>query len=317
MNTFECEFEKSQYTCCVNEELGGIEILSGKNMGARPRLPEILKHNGQIWEVRGIGKKAFFGCQELRSVTVPGTVKRIDAWAFSQCRQLEGICIPAVCEEKYDKGLERDFTGNYTEFGTGVFTDCPNLSYIGIGVSETDDMAVLLAAAIHQMPSEDLLNDPEPGGEHWYRKWDLRLQSFMNEDDEEGYTSIVLCGEEDIIKSVPEYKAAKRRRKAALCMLRLMHDRLLLPENRKVYTDYLLNHTKGCDTEDAWEEIVLEYGENMEYYQLMADIGGIHADNVDAMIQDLDALHAEAKAFLIRYKQEHFATGDVFDMFTL
>ena len=76
-------------------------------------------------------------------------------------------------------------------------------------------------------------------------------------------------------------------------------------------------HTKGSETEEAWEVIVLEHGEDMACYQLLADIGGIHADNIDAMVQDLDAAHAEAKAFLIRYKQEHFAVNDIFGQFSL
>lgn len=305
MKEFEYNKDDNRFTCCINEELGGIEITGFRGNGARIELPESISHEGTEWEIRGIGKKAFLGCQTVRSVVLPNTVRKMDDWAFSQCRQLEGVKISGE-EEALQISL-----------GTGVFADCPGIRYVAMGVEETDDLAVLLAATINQLPSEDLLRDAELGGEHWYQKWDQRLQTFLNEDDEEGYTSMVLCGEEDIKRNVPEYAADKRRRKAWLCMLRLMHDSLLTQELKQVYTDYLLTHTKGSETEEAWEVIVLEHGEDMACYQLLADIGGIHADNIDAMVQDLDAAHAEAKAFLIRYKQEHFAVSDIFDMFSL
>jgi hypothetical protein len=100
-------------------------------------------------------------------------------------------------------------------------------------------------------------------------------------------------------------------------MLRLLHPHLLQKEMEQTYREYLLAHTKGCQTEEAWEVLVAEHGGDLAYYDLLADVGGISANNIDDMIEDLDAGHAEAKAYLIRYKQEHFAVEDVFDMFQL
>lgn len=309
MKQFEHKIEDNIYTCEFNEELGGIEILAFRGTKAGLELPEKIPYEGQEWELCAVGKKAFLGCRGLRRVVLPASVREIRDWAFSQCGQLEGVQIL--------RKDSREVTNPCVCFGNGVFADCPNIRYIAVGGEETDDLAVLLAATVNQMPSEDLLKDAELGSEHWFRKWDQRMRAFINEDDEEGYTNMVLCGEEDIARNVPEFMEDKRRRKAGLCMLRLMHDCLLPQKMRQFYTEYLLTHTKGCASEEAWEAIVLEHGEDLSYYQLLAELGGVTAENIDAMVQDLDAAHAEAKAFLIRYKQEHFAAADVFEQFSL
>lgn len=305
MTTFEYNQDNNRFVCQRNETLGGIEIIGFRGSSAKITLPEIISFEGTDWELHGIGKKAFLGCSTLRSVILPKTIKEIDDWAFSQCRQLEGVRI------------EKNETMAPVRLGTGVFMDCPKIQYYAPGVDESDDLAVLLATTIHLLPSEDLLRDEDLGNEHWYEKWDQRLFTFLNEKDEEGYTDMVLCGEEDIKRNVPEFASDKRRRKAWLCMLRLMHSSCLESKQKQVLTNYLLSHTKGCETEDAWEVIALEHGNDLTYYQLFAEIGGIHADNIDAMIQDLDAANAEAKAYLIRYKQEHFSSQDFFDQFSL
>jgi hypothetical protein len=51
---------------------------------------------------------------------------------------------------------------------------------------------------------------------------------------------------------------------------------------------------------------------------MFADMGCITAENVDDMLLDMDENHAEAKAYVMNYKQENFAGGkDAFDMFVL
>ena len=80
---------------------------------------------------------------------------------------------------------------------------------------------------------------------------------------------------------------------------------------------YLLSHTKGCPTEEAWEVLLSEFGEMVEYYKLFARLGGIHQDNIDDMLTDMGERFAEAKAFLLNYKQENFGGGDFFSQFQL
>lgn len=306
MRQFEYEERDNRYICEIDEELNGIVICSYRGTAARLELPAEIERDGMPWEIRAIGKKAFLGCNGLRSVVLPNTIREIGDWAFSQCGQLLAVTV-----------LDKKNSAVPIEFGTGVFSQCPKLSALAIGVEETHDMAALLAVCTGELVAEDLLKDGELGSDHWYQKWDQRLWNFLRAEDAEGYTDMVLCGEEDIRLNVPEYEAAKRQRKAELCMLRLLHDTLLSDEMRKVCMDYLLTHTKGCVTEEAWQVIILRHGEDLNYYQLFAKVGGITSENIDAMVQDLDAAHAEAKAFLIRYKQEHFAKQDVFDLFSL
>jgi hypothetical protein len=326
MREFDYTMNNNIFTCAMNDELGEIEIVSFRGNGARLELPERIEHEGREWTLRGIGKKVFWGCRGLRCVVLPGSVCRIGDWAFSQCGQLEGIVVGNCGEtsivevgdleetEKLRNSIEKPVR---IDFGNGVFTDCPNIKYIALGVEEKSDLAVLLAATVNLLPSEDLLKDGEPGSEHWFQKWDQRLLALLREDDQEGYLNMVLCGEEDIQRNVPEFQADKRRRKADLCMLRLLHSHLLQPETEETYKEYLLSHTKGCETEEAWEVIVANHGGELAYYELLAQVGGISQDNIEDMIEDLDAGHAETKAYLIRYKQEHFGVEDVFDQFQL
>lgn len=312
MKAFEFEIEDNVYICSVNDELGGIEITGYRGNGARLELPERVLYEGKEWTICGIGKKAFSGNQKLRSVVLPATVQRIGDWTFSQCEQLEGVRILSAA------GMENASANSKSvDFGSGVFADCVNIRYIAVGTTEESSAAVLLAAAVHELSSEYLLTDSDLGSEHWFQKWDLRLKTFLNEKDEEGYTNMVLCGEEDVASSETEFAAEKRQRKAGLCLCRLQKDALLSEEMKKVCINFLVSHTKGCESEAAWDYIVKNHGDDIPYYQLLADIGGITGENIDDMMQDLDAQHAEAKAYLLHYKQEHFVAGNVFDMFSL
>lgn len=285
----------------VNER--EITIDSVRGFGSRLTLPSVIDFQNEKYTLKRIGKKAFMGCKTLREISIPYSVKEIEDWAFAQCSQLTSVNMPS------DLIL-----------GLGVFADCPCLLQLcreAEGGDFSFDLSILLATCATKLPSEDLLRDMEAGSGHWYQKWDQRLETFLKEDDQEGYQDMVLCGEEDIRKNVPEFIFDKQMLKSSLCMIRLIYSEGITEEARKIFVDYILAHIKGCESDAAWKVIVKEYGDRLVYYDLLAEIGGIHKDNIDAMIEDLDSGLAEAKAYLIRYKQDYFAKEDAFSAFDL
>lgn len=63
--------------------------------------------------VTTIGESCFYGCNGLKSVTIPDSVVRIESWAFSCCEELEHIYIPESV----------NFIGPDALYGTPWFTN--------------------------------------------------------------------------------------------------------------------------------------------------------------------------------------------------
>lgn len=290
-----CKQGTAKYYYEIEQEKVCITAVAG--VGSVLELPELLDG----FPVTKIGKKALLGCHALTKVIFPATVRELDSWALAQCRNLTTVVL----------------LGNQVVFGSGVFEDCDKITYICLGKEEPDDLSVLLAALPSRMQAEYLLQAGDVGTEAWYQRWDQKLTAFLDEDDEEGYTTLVLCGEEDIIRSVPGYIKDKRMAKAALCYIRLRYCLHISEASRKLFETYILKHTKGCSTDEAWKVLIRDFGEEIEYFKLLADLGGITAAGIDEMLIDLGENHAEAKAFLMKYQAEHFGGGDIFDQFTL
>lgn len=279
-------------------------ITSYQGRGSTLKIPAQTSYEGREYVIRGIGKKAFLGAA-IREIELPLTITDIDDWAFAQCDQLSKVVIL--------RG--GDNTG--ISFGRGVFSDCKRIQDICIGDCTENSVSKLAGAIPHRLKAEYLLSDNDFASEHWFAKWDTALLAMLDEDDVEGYTNIVLCGEEDIQRSLPEFIADKRKKKSALCLLRLLYDDNISGLHRDRYTRYLNAHSKGSETEEAWEVILSDFGDSMEYYNLFAQIGCITTDNIDAMLADMGEQHAEAKAYLIDYKQKNFGGGDIFSAFEL
>lgn len=298
MTSFEIEAGDYTLTCKIGEN--GAVVTDIRGNGSVLDIPKEIICKDKPYFICEIAKKAALACKTLRDVRIPETVTKIGDWAFAQCGQLECVSIPA------------DIL-----FGVGVFEGCQHLYRIRIQGKDEDTLPRLLACCVTEFQAEDLIGDNGAGQDDWYEKWDQRLLSFLQEADEEGYQTMVLCGEEDIRKDIPQYVMERKMDKCDLCMTRLFHKKGLSEDMENRITEYILRHIKGCEQEAAWELMKGRYGNHLEYYELLADIGGITKDNIEAMIEDLDEKHAEAKAYLIQYKQGHFGVEDVFAGFEL
>ncbi|MCD8130038.1 MAG: leucine-rich repeat domain-containing protein [Lachnospiraceae bacterium] len=249
--------------------------------------------------VTAVGRKAFLRSDMLERVVLPETVTRLEDYAFAQCGRLREVLSPSK-----------------VSLGTGVFKGCKSMERLALE-NVLPDAQILLAALCCRMKADYLLNDMERGSERWFARWDQRLCSFLTENDEESYHDLVFCGEEDIGIRMQDQMMDERKQKAYLCFLRLMNPAFLDETGRGAFAGYLCNHTKDCVSEEAWQVLREQFTDQIACYRLFAKIGGIHEDNLEGMLADLDEAHAEARAFLIRYKEENFQKRDVFGRFAL
>ena len=108
---------KLTYTI-TNEELRQVE-LSGYE-GDKPagvlNIPSQVNINGINYSVTSIGNKAFLGCNDLVSVTIPSSVTSIGNHAFRNCSNLQSVTIP----------------NSVTSIGIYAFEGCSNLQSVTI-----------------------------------------------------------------------------------------------------------------------------------------------------------------------------------------
>lgn len=273
--------------------------------------------------VKKIGKKAFLSCKNLLKVTLPETIEVLEEWAFAYCSNLQSVKLPK-------KKLE---------FGKGVFFHCNSLQEIrtvhckkavtdcGGKDSESQKENVdkkqgnlhpwkLLGVVPVLMDAEYLLTPWEAETEHWIEKWDARMLNILNTDDGDGYSKVVLCGEEDLSASYEEFVEKKRQMKVRLAFIRLMNPYNLSEEIEEKLLNFVREHTKGCESEAAWE-VVKQHGDEKSYFEIFTETGCLSKENFDAVLEDLGQYHAEMKAYFIRYKEEHMKKEDFFDSLSL
>lgn len=283
---------------------GVVKIASCKGHASVIVVPQTMEYGGEMKTVKYIGKKAFLGKHRLRRIELPGTIELVEDFAFAQCSRLSTV----VLKRKPHLGL--------SIFGRKVFEDCTSLMDICLGNGEKNTLSALLGAIPVRLYDEYLLSDTMLGSREWYTKWDNKLKAFIAEDDEDGYTDLALCGEEDIKSDVPEFVTNKRMQKAALCLLRLINNDMLSDASRALFTEYILAHKKGAATDEAWRVILRDFGDDLGYYKLFYELGGIDVKYIDDMLLDMGERHAEAKAYLMSLKQEA-GEYDIFDSLTL
>ncbi|MCR5283588.1 MAG: leucine-rich repeat domain-containing protein [Lachnospiraceae bacterium] len=266
-------------------------------------------------QIIAIGPKAFFNARLLQSVILPSSVRQIGDWAFSHCPKLKKITM----------------TEGPCQLGRSLFEEDRKLRRIllvpsqGEPESEEEKKDIrgyggLLAACATIMDAPYLLTTEREDDALWLSRWDQRLMSILARDDMEGYTEVVLCGEEDYGGSesnLEEFVQRQRWRKVRLCFLRLLYDKKLADANKIKLQEYLLSHTKGCESEETWLFLVRERGEDPEYWQLFTDLGCVTEQNFDDCITSLPEGLVQMRAFLLRWQSEHLAKADALDKLQL
>ncbi len=263
--------------------------------------------------VTSIGKKAFLSKKYLRRVILPDTIKEVGDWAFAYCSGLKEVELP-----------KREIS-----FGKSVFLECEALEFLRVRNGEDlgegavcsnhtaenlEDMtAALLAAAVTVGEAYYLLDVCEAGSREWLAKWDARMLAVIHTPDQEGFSKQILCGEEDYGSTdLNAYMSKRRKTKVRLMLLRLLYSFALDEDIKEELQTYLKSHTKGCASQEAWEVVLEEHGEDREYYGLFAELGCVTEDNLDGILRDIGEGYPEMKAYFIRYKAERIGYGDFF-----
>lgn len=278
----------------------GIRITGFSGSGCRLRVPEII---GGM-PVRVIGKKAFLSRKNLTVIELPETVEEIEDWAFAYCGSMERLTIP----------------GGDIRLGRAILLDCVSLARVdGCGPEAWEKAyGYLLAAAVRDLNAEYLLEPRAVGSGEWLEKWDARLMAIMREDDTEGFSRQILCGEEDYGSTdLGAYISGQRRRKVRLAMLRLLYGIGLSETGRETLKAYLVNHTRGGESDETWRVLLEEYGEDAERRQLFLELGCVTEENIDGLLADIGDEYPEMTAAFLRYKEEHIGYRDFFDRLSL
>lgn len=256
-----------------------------------------------------IGKKAFLSNKMVKMISLPESVLRIEDWAFAFCGKLSRIVLPY----------------HSMQIGQGIFKDCFALAQIidehgDERDSRTEDISYLLAAVMSRLDAFYLFDFETAGTAEWLARWDARMGQLMKTPDAEGFSKMLLCGEEDYgsrENNLDYYMEQRRKEKVRLAMLRLMHDYALDASVKRELETYLLDHVKGKETEETWLVVLEEHGDELRYYQFLTELGGVREDNFEAMMEDLGDRHTEMKAWLMNYYGRHHRKEDVFADFEL
>lgn len=270
----------------------GITITRLQGLAGEVRIPEEI---GGL-PVTNIEKKAFLSRKNLRKVWLPKSITEIGDWAFAYCDNLEQIFLPEA----------------ELRFGKAVFLECSRLRFLTIE-GKDEAVAALLAAAVTTAQSSYLLDIMEAGSAEWLAKWDARMLTVLHGADDEGYSRQVLCGEEDYGSTdLDAFMSEKRKVKVRLLLLRLLYPVGLEEAVKEELAAYLKAHTKGCKSEETWQVILSEHGNDSEYFRLFAQLECLNADNFEALIMEIGEDYPEMKAFFMRHKAEYIGYTDFF-----
>lgn len=295
MEQAECKIKGGIFRYAKEKE--GVRILSYTGDEVTVEVPSRIENI----PVTAIGKKVFLSRKKCKKVILPDSVKSIDGWAFAHCSQLESITF-----------------SKHVKLGKGVFLECRSLKEIHLTSLQEGEEALqeslpfLLAAVPVMLDAEYLFVPEEAGTKQWLQKWDARMLTILRKDDLEGYTKVILCGEEDYGNNPEEFAKEKRKGKARLAFLRLLHSYGLSLEMEQELKEYLLAHTKGCESEEAWEVLLLEHGEETDYCQLFMDMGCVTEENFQGLLLDIKEEYPEMKGMLMRFKEEKLGYQDFF-----
>ena len=304
----------------------GLEVVSYEGDDIYLTVPEKVRADEKSEEdgeaalekpVISIGKKAMLSCKNLRRVMLPETIEEVGDWAFAYCDALREVVLPK----------------KEIRFGKGIFRECGKVRSVTVE-GKHQDVGALLAAAVTLLDTPYLFTPLGCGEEDWLRQWDARMLQLLRAADQEGYSKMVLCGEEDYgskENNLDYFLNQKRKSKVRIAFMRLLHPLGLKEEVRQELELYLQEHTAGGGVsgevsgekenvgvwDETWQVLLAEHGEDSEYYKLFTEIGCLREENFDRILSETGENCPEMKAWFLRYKEETIGYTDFFEALSL
>lgn len=282
-----------------------ISIKRYRGMAENITVPDII----DAMPVTGIERKAFLSCKTLKEIQLPESVEEIGDWAFAHAESLRTIILPAVVPVR----------------GKELFLGCKRLKEIFFCKDNLEEnrklgLGRMMAMAVTVLHDYFLFDPQEIGSDAWVKRWDEKLLGLVWLDDLDGFEELWTCGEEDYEGKdydIKSYPVEKRKMKLRIVYFRLLHPYKLSQMAQEELKQYLRSHTKGTAEPEAWDIIIEEHSEALAYYKIFAEAGCINNENFDALLADMAKVGAEAKAYLLRYQEEHMEKKDAFAAFAL
>lgn len=254
--------------------------------------------------VTAIAKKAFWGNRCLQHIVLPDTIDSVGDWAFSACYMLRDITLPY-----------RDI-----DFGKQIFHKSEKLHEIFISDSFMEkDKALpkLLAMAVTTLEAEYLINPLQAGNDNWYQNLDSKILTVLNESEESALKNLVYCAEEDMGAKQEACLKALAYKKAGIAFMRIVYSNKITDVMEKQLTDFLLQRTKGCKDESAWEFVKESHNMRLKYCDKLFEINGINDENINEVLDDLDEDNVELKAYLLKKWQRRGQNIDIWESLEL
>ncbi|MCQ2527462.1 MAG: leucine-rich repeat domain-containing protein, partial [Lachnospiraceae bacterium] len=272
----------------IFENKATIEYYRGKDIAVI--VPETIEDSPVV----AIGKKAFLSAKTLSRIEIPQSVAKIGDWAFASCSRLAELVLPK----------------KKIEIGSGVFKDCGMLEQIVLRsedrnkeTCDNDDVFYLLAAAVSKLDAQYLFDVINAGTVDWFEHFDSTVTQLMMKDDSDGFSKMLLCGEEDYVgddSNFDTYCLMKQKAKVRILLLRLLHS-AGIDENAKArFASYLKEHMDNV----TWRVVLDEHGDEREYFDLLLDYECINNDNISRLIESMGEHNTGMKGYLMKVKSE-------------
>ena len=290
----------------------GLEVVSYKGEDIYLDIPEKADTKEGEKPIISLGKKAVLSCKSVRQIHLPETMEEVGDWAFAYCDELREVYLPP----------------KEIRFGRGIFRECGRIRRV-IVEGKPADVGGLLAASVTLLDAPYLFTPLRCGDEDWLRQWDARMLQILRTADRDGYSKMVLCGEEDYgsrENNLDYFLNQKRKSKVRIAFMRLLHPLGLQDEVKLELENYLRDHTADREEpkepaegkEDAgvwdetWQVLHTEHGEDSEYYKLFTGIGCLTEKNFDRILTEAGENYPEMKAWFLKYKEEKIGYTDFF-----
>ena len=276
---------------------GGVSIKRYRGIEEKINIPGYIGGKPVI----AIERKAFLSCKSICRITLPDTIEEIGDWAFAHAEHLKKITVPC----------------HALTHGKELFLGCVRLMEISVNAhADFDELGLsrMMAIAVTALRDYFLFEPLEIGNDEWMRHFDAKLFDLIRLDDLDGFMELWTCGEEDYEGKdydIKSYPVEKRKMKLRIVFFRLLHPYKLSEQMKAEFMDYIKI------SNEAWEIIIQEHKDELEYYKLFAASGGITEENFDTRLLDLKDGGAEIKAYLLKYKEDTFEKKDAFSGFEL